>query len=81
MENRLILVREEELRKTSNHIINLNENFNISQYLILLELSLFVPSFPIGEEGTKFYEGVNLDTKYAACLPFSPFFCDVFFGF
>ncbi len=49
LENRLILVREEELRKTSNHIINLNEKFNISQYWILLELSLFVPYFPIGE--------------------------------
>ncbi|MGR5874074.1 hypothetical protein ACT7DH_03975 [Bacillus pacificus] len=56
---------EEELRKTSNHIINMNENFNISQYLILLELSLFVPYFPIGEFQTKFYERVNLDTKYA----------------
>jgi len=45
LKNRLILVREEELRKTSNHIID----FNIYQYLILLELFLFVPYFPIGE--------------------------------
>lgn len=59
---------EEELRKTSNHIINMNENFNISQYLILLELSLFVPYFPIGEFQIKFYERVNLDTKYADFL-------------
>ncbi|BCC16091.1 TPA: hypothetical protein ACGXGV_005212 [Bacillus paranthracis] len=45
LENRLILVREEELRKKSNHIID----FNIYQYLILLELFLFVPYFQIGE--------------------------------
>lgn len=47
--NRLILVREEELRKTSNHIINMNKISSIYQYLILLELSSFVPYFLIGE--------------------------------
>lgn len=47
--NRLILFREEELRKTSNHIINLNKDFNICQYWVLLELSLFVPYFLIEE--------------------------------
>ncbi|ATI51401.1 hypothetical protein CPZ32_14010 [Bacillus cereus] len=56
-------------------------DFNIYQYLILLELFLFVPSFPIEEEGTKFYERVNLDIKYAACLPFPPFFCYIFLRF